>query len=86
MEQTISCLLMVEKFINLHKFTYIHKFINSEIFSNNMCLGNVSKDFSATNMKQTGFNGQIYDFSIDYDAISVNDILDIHEYLTKKMK
>ena len=26
-------------------------------------------------MKKTGFNGYIYDFSVDYDAISVDDIL-----------
>ena len=30
-------------------------------------------------MKRTGFNGYVYDFSIDYDAIVVNDILDIHK-------
>ena len=28
-------------------------------------------------MKKTGLNGYVYDFSADYDAISVNDILDI---------
>ena len=26
----------------------------------------------------------VYDFSVDYDAISVDDILDIHNYLMKK--
>ena len=25
-----------------------------------------------------------YDFSVDYDAIAVDDILDIHNYLMKK--
>ena len=49
-----------------------------------MCLRNVSKGFSASNMKKTGFNGHIYDFSVDYDAIDVDDILDIHKYLMKK--
>ena len=47
-------------------------------------LRNVSKDFSASNMKKTGFNGHIYDFSVDYDAIDVDDILHIHKYLMKK--
>ena len=51
---------------------------------NNLCLGNVSKDFSASNMKKTGFNGYIYDFSVDYDSIDVNNIKDIHKYLMKK--
>ena len=28
-------------------------------------------------MKRTGFNGYVYDFSVDYDAVAVDDILDI---------
>ena len=35
-------------------------------------------------MKWAGFDGYVYDFSVDYDAIAVNDIEDIHKYLTKK--
>ena len=26
----------------------------------------------------------VFDFSVDYDAIAVDDILDIHKYLMKK--
>ena len=37
-------------------------------------------------MKRTGLNGYVYNFSVDYDAIAVDDILDIHNYLMKKMK
>ena len=37
-------------------------------------------------MKKTGFNGYIYDFSVDYDAIEISDILDIHKYLLQKNK
>ena len=33
---------------------------------------------------QTGFNGYVYDFSVDYDATDVDDIKDIHKYLMKK--
>ena len=36
------------------------------------------------NMKKTGFNGYVYDFSIDYDATDVDDILYIHKNLMKK--
>ena len=35
-------------------------------------------------MKKTGFYGNAHDFGIDYDAIAVDDILDIHKYLMKK--
>ena len=54
------------------------------IVPNNLCLENVSKDFSESNMKKTGFNGYIYDFSVDYNAIDVNNIKDIPKYLMKK--
>ena len=66
--------------------TKIHKFKakDSMIVPNNLCLGNVSKDFSASNMNKTEFNGYIYDFSVDYDSIDVGNIKDIHNYLMKK--
>ena len=34
--------------------------------------------------KKTEFNDHIYDFSVDYDAIDVDNILDIQKYLMKK--
>ena len=59
---------------------------DSEISAYSLCLGNISKDWSQDNMKKAGFNGYIYDFSTDYNAIGVSDILDIHKYLMKKNK
>ena len=35
-------------------------------------------------MKKTGFYGYGYDFSVDYNAIAVGNILDIHTYVMKK--
>ena len=35
-------------------------------------------------MKKTGLKGYVYDSSVDYDAITVADILDIHNYFMKK--
>ena len=66
--------------------TEIHKFKakDSEILASPLCLGNISKDFSVDNMKKTGLNGYVYDFSVDYDAIGVDDILNIHKYLMEK--
>ena len=49
-----------------------------------LCLGNISKDWSIDNVKKTGFTGYIYDFIVDYDAIAVDDILDIQKYLMTK--
>ena len=55
-----------------------------EILPYSLCLGNIPKDWRQDNMKKTGFNGYIYDFSTDYNAITVSNILDIHKYLMKK--
>ena len=57
---------------------------DSEIVASPLCLGNISKDWSTDNMKKTGFNGYVYDFSVDYDATDINDIKDIHKYLMEK--
>ena len=63
---------------------YKFKAKGSEIVSTPLCSGNISKDWSTDNMKKTGFHGYVYDFSVDYDAIDVGDIKDIHNYLVKK--
>ena len=55
----------------------------SKIVATPLCLGNISKDWSVDKMKKTGFTGYVYDFSVDYDAIAVDDIVDIHKYLIK---
>ena len=57
---------------------------DSEIIATPLRLRKISKDFSVDNTKKTGLNGYVYDFSVDYDAIAVNDILDIHKYLMEK--
>ena len=35
-------------------------------------------------MKRMGFTGYVYGFSVDYDAVAIDDIVDIHKYLIKK--
>ena len=57
---------------------------DSEIVPSPLCLGNVSKDWSIDDLKKTGFNGYVYDFSVDYNVTDVDDIKDIHKYLMKK--
>ena len=56
-----------------------------EILPYPLCLENISRDWSVDSMKKTGLNGYVYGFSVDYDAISVDDILDIDKYLIKKI-
>ena len=76
MEATVSYLLMLQKYITSEQKTQIKE--------NALCLGNISKDFTINNMKKTGLKGVVKFFSVDYNPIDTNDILDIHKYLMKK--
>ena len=64
----------------------IHKFKakDSEIVGTLLYLGNISKDWSVDNMKKTRLNRYVYDFSVDYNAAAVDDILNIHNYVMIK--
>ena len=83
------CLSLHYKGANSYLFvdgTEIIKFRaeDSEIIATPLCLGNITKEFFEDNTKKTGLNGYVQDFGVDYDAIVVADILDIHKYLMKK--
>ena len=59
--------------------TEIYKFKakDSEIVATPLCQGNISKDWSADNIKKTGFDGYVHYFSVDYDATDVDDLKDM---------
>ena len=50
---------------------------DSKIVASPLCLGNISKDWSTDNMRKSSFAGYVHDFSVGYDAITVDDIKDI---------
>ena len=83
------CLSLHYSLANSYLFvngTQIHKIKvkDSETVPYPLCLGDISKDFSVDNMKKTGLNRYVYDFSVDYDTIAVDDILGIYKYLMEK--
>ena len=57
---------------------------DSAIVASPLFLGNISKDWSNNNMKKTGLTGYVYDLSADYNAVTLDNIKDIHKYLMKK--
>ena len=63
---------------------YKFKAKHFEILVGPICLGNISKDCSVDKIKKTGFTGYVYDFSIDYDPTTVDNIKDIHKYLMEE--
>ena len=74
MGQIVTYLLIVQKFTNLKQ--KILKFYGSNM--------SWEQDWSVDNMEKTGFSSYFYDFSVDFDAIAVDNINDIHKYLMKK--
>ena len=60
--------------------TEIYKFKakGSEIVASPLCLGKYFKGFIA------GFTSYVYDFSVGYDDIAVDDIKNIDKYLMEK--
>ena len=70
-------------FVNAAK-VYQFKARNSEIKYYALSLGNVLKDFTINNMKKSGLKGAINFFSVDFNPIDTNDILNIHKYLIKR--
>ena len=88
-ENTKFCLSLHYNGANSYLFvngtkTIEFKAKDSEIAAYPLCLGYISKDWSVGNMKKIGLKGYVYDVSVDYDAIAVSDILDIHMYLMEK--
>ena len=49
-----------------------------------VCLGGLSKDYNTNSCKDTGLYGNVYDFNVDYSAITNDGIRDIHKHLMKK--
>ena len=48
------------------------------------CLGSTSSGFSATESIKVCLNGNVYDFSIDYNCTDKSGILNIHKCLITK--
>ena len=57
---------------------------NCELIKCPMCLGGLSKDYNKNSRKDTGLYGNVYDFSVNYSAISNVKIHTIHAYLMNK--
>ena len=61
---------------------------DSEIVASSLCLGYISKDWSADNMKKTGLNRYVYEFNVDYKDLSRGNISktmpNIHNYFMLK--
>ena len=58
----------------IFKFKANNKNVNFPI---QFCLGSIFNRFSAAESREVSLNGNVYDFSIDYNSIDKSDILTI---------
>ena len=55
------------------------------IVADPLCLGNISKGWSSSNLKKTGLSGYVYEFNVDYSNNNTKDTIPyVHEYLMSK--
>ena len=52
--------------------------------TNGLCLGSFSNNFALDSMEETGLKGSVNVFSIDFNPIGTNDVLDTHRILMKE--
>ena len=58
---------------------------NDSIVAGPLCLGNISKGWSSSNMKKTGINGYVYEINVDYSKNNTKDAIPYtHKYLMSK--
>ena len=61
---------------------------DSEIVASPICLGNISKDWSANDMKKSGLNGCVYEFIVVYRSFNIPNLDEgiplIHNYFIAK--
>ena len=53
----------------------------SKIKNYAQCLSNILRDFTIDNMKKSGLKEIVNFFSVDFNPIDANNILDIHKYI-----
>ena len=70
-------------FVNVTK-VYQFKAKNSEIKDYSLHLSNISKIFAINTTKNVGLKEAVNVFSVNFNPIDPNDILDIRNYLMKR--
>ena len=72
--------LQMEK---LYKFKASNK---NNSFPSQFCLESITNEFNSNDLGEVSLKGNVYDFSIDYRAIDISNILNIHKCFVKQSK
>ena len=63
----------------MYKFKADKKMLTSQF-----CLESISNGFGAADSRGVSLKENVYDFSVNYNALDKSDILNIHKYLMVK--
>ena len=75
-------MLIIVNRLLMEKEIFKFKSFNENIdFSTRFCLANIPNGFGATESRELYLTENVYDFSLNYNAIDKSDILNIHNYL-----
>ena len=74
----VICLLMENISLSLKPIMKVSAFQLS------FCLESISNGFGDTESREVSLKGNVYDYSVGYNAIDKSDILKIHKYLMVK--
>ena len=79
-DNKIFCLSLHDNSDNSYLFVNGKQVINFKVKNYEL----IKYPYNKNSPKDTGLYGNVYDFSVDYSAITNDKILDIHQYLMKK--
>ena len=65
----------------IFKFKADNKNVN---FPTQFCLGSISNGLCAVESRDVSLNGNVYDFSVNYNSMDKSDILSTKKYLMTK--
>ena len=77
-------MLIIVFFFNGREITEFKADNKNVNFLTQFWLESMTDRFSATDSKEESLNGDVHDFSVDYDSVDKSDILNIHKYLMAK--
>ena len=67
--------------VNGKKIDKIKENNNIVNFPSQFCIGSIFNNFEYDEAEEASLKENVYDFSVDYDAIDKSDMLNIHSYL-----
>ena len=73
----LICLFIEKELLEWKKFKADNYTVS---FLSWFCIGTISDGFHATKSKEVSSNWNVYNFSVDYNAIDKSGILNIHKY------